>query len=105
MRAVASLAARRVDDAGDVPAGGEDVTHGPAKQLGDAPRRIPRHDVVLLTADRIGILADAAQIDRFTLQLDLAGLDQIVLDVGIAQVPTMRSPGHARAVAVPIQKV
>src|SRR4051812_34001191 len=88
-----------------MPAGGKHVAQSSPEQLCDAPSRVPGHDVVLLAAYRIGVLADAAQIDRLALQPDRAGLDQVVLDVGVAQVPAVRSPGHARAVTVPVQQV
>src|SRR5215210_2608907 len=49
---VSALAARRVDDAGDVAAGGEHEPHVAAEQLGDTPGGVPGHDVVLFGADR-----------------------------------------------------
>src|SRR5208283_1102436 len=52
---VGPLAARRVDDPRDMTAGGQRETHGAAEELGDAPGGVPRHDMVLLRADRIGV--------------------------------------------------
>src|SRR3954452_7743106 len=60
---VIALAARRVDDSRDMAAGGQYEPHLAAKQLCDAPRRIPRHDMVLLRADRIRLQANTAEVD------------------------------------------
>src|SRR4051794_34919178 len=61
--------------------------------------------MVLLAADRIGVLANATEVDRLVLERDFARLDQVVLDVSVAQVPAVRRTGHARAVAVPVQQI
>ncbi len=61
--------------------------------------------MVFLRPDRVDVLTDAAEVQRLALQVDLAGLDQVVLDVGVAQVPAVRRPGHAGAVAVPVEQV
>ena len=74
VRPIGAFAARRVDDAGNVAAGREDETHLAARELGDAPSRVPGHDVVLLRADRVDVQPDAAEVQCLALQLDLAGL-------------------------------
>jgi len=61
--------------------------------------------VVFLRPDRVDVLTDAAEVQRLALQVDLAGLDQVVLDVGVAQIPAVRRPGHAGAVAVPVEQI
>src|SRR3954471_13521548 len=70
---VRALAARRVDDSRDMAAGGQHEPHLAAKQLCDPPRRVPRHDVVLLRPDRIGLEGNTAEVDWDTLERNVAG--------------------------------
>src|SRR5215211_658259 len=70
---VSAFAARRIDDPCNMAAGGAHVPHVAAEQLRDTPRTIPWHDVVLLGADRVGVEANAAEIDGLALKRDCAG--------------------------------
>src|SRR5262249_25235264 len=64
---VGPLAPRWVDDPRDMAAGGQHEPHGAADELGDPPSGLPRYDVILLRADRIGVLWDATEVDRLAL--------------------------------------
>src|SRR5215207_2909797 len=77
---VGTLTTRRVDDPGNMAARGADEPHVPAEQLCDAPGCVPRHNVILLCPYGIGVLANAAKINRLPLECDLARLDQVVLN-------------------------
>ena len=70
---VGAFATGRIDDPCDMTAGGTHEPHVTAKQLCDAPGGVPGHDVVLLRPDRIGVLANAAEIDHLVLERDLPG--------------------------------
>src|SRR2546421_485235 len=63
------------------------------------------HDMVLLGTNRIDVLVNPTKVDWDTFEHNLVGLDQVVLQVGIAQVERVRRAGHARAVGVPIEQV
>src|SRR4051794_40874471 len=78
-RPVGAFAPWRIDDARDVTAGGEHEPHVAPEQLRDAPSGVPRYDVVLFRPDRVGVEANAAEIDRHALKRDFPGFDQIVL--------------------------
>src|SRR5919107_1209327 len=90
-RPVGALAAWRVDDPGNMSAGGPYKPHVTAKQLRDAPGRVPGHHVVLLRSHRIRVLANATKINCLTFERDIARLDQIVFHIGVAQVPAVSS--------------
>src|SRR3954452_15272409 len=74
-RPIGALAARWVDDARDMAAGGPDEPHVAPEQLCDAPSGVPGHDVIFLRPDRIGVEANAAEIDRHALERDFPGFD------------------------------
>ena len=61
--------------------------------------------MILLGANRINVLANLPKVNRHPLQGNCIGLDQIVLQVGVAQVERVRRLGHARAVGVPVEQV
>ncbi len=61
--------------------------------------------MILLGADRVHVKFDAPQIQRLAVQAHLAWLDQVVFQIGVAQIPAMRGAGHPGAVAVPVQQV
>lgn len=58
--------------------------------------------MVLLSSNSIDVLIDLTEVDRDTLQDDLVWLDEIVFQVGIAQVERMSGTSHACAVGIPI---
>src|SRR5215217_8420257 len=104
-RPIHPFASWRIDDPGNVAARGTHKPHATAEELRDTPGSVPRNDMVLFRPDRVGVLANAGKINRLALEGDFAGFDQIVLHVGIAQVPAMGRPRHASAITVPIQEV
>jgi hypothetical protein len=63
---------------GDMPTRRQHKTRLRARQLCDPPGRAPGHDVVLLSADRVDVLPNSAQIDGLTEKREFARLDQIV---------------------------
>src|SRR5947209_4333687 len=88
-----------IDDSGNMAA----ATQGKAclltaGKLADAPGRLPGHDMVLLCTNGVDILANLAEVDGYTLQDDLVGLDEIVILVGIAQVERVGHTGHTRSI-------
>src|SRR5919199_6391137 len=96
---VATLAlAGGVDHTGYVARVGEGEAHRAPCELGDLPRRGPRHDVVLLRPYGVDVALDLAQVYGTALYLYLAGLHQVVLQVGVAKVEAVGVAGHARAV-------
>ena len=98
------LRARRVDDAGDVPAAAEHEPHRPADQRRGLVRRLPRHDVVVDRADDVGRRLDRAQVDDAARDLQRAR-GQLVPDVEVAQVERVHRGRHPGAVGVPGQDV
>src|SRR5215212_10559329 len=76
-----------------------------AGELPDLPRRIPRDDVIPLGPHRVGLSLYLAQLYGPALQFYLAGLDEIVLEVGVAEVEAVGVAGHAGAVGVPVEEV
>src|SRR5215467_14880441 len=104
-RPICAFATRRIDDPGNVTAGSNHETHVTAHELRDTPSRPPGHNVVLLGSDGIDVVPDTAQIEFFSVQLDPAGHDQIILHVSVTQVPAMCGACHTRAVAVPVEEV
>ena len=61
--------------------------------------------MVLLRTNGVDILVNLAKINRHTLQDDLVGLDQIVLQIGIAQVERVGIARHTRSIGVPVEQV
>src|SRR5829696_272301 len=94
-----------VDHAGDVAAVGEGEAGLGVGELPDLPRRVPRDDVVPLGADGVDLALYLAQVYGTTLYLYLAWLDEVVLEVGVAQVEAVGVAGHVRAVGVPVEEV
>src|ERR1700686_1172321 len=90
--------ARLMNDARNMTTPTQDKAHLPTGKLRDTPGRFPWHNMILLCANRIDIEADLLEINGNTLQHNLLRLDEIVLQVGIAQVERMRRAGHARAI-------
>ena len=73
--------------------------------LANAEGLFPRHDVVVLGTDRIQWLGDAGQVDRLTANRQCIRLDQVVVQVHLAQIKRVHACGHARGVHVPEQHV
>src|SRR5579859_1587566 len=94
-----------VDDASNMAAAAEDEAYGAVGKLRDAPGRLPGDDVVLFRANGIDVLADLAQVNRNAPEDNLARLDEVVLQVGVAQVEGVRRARHARAIGVPVEQV
>src|SRR5947209_2562056 len=94
-----------IDDAGNVATATQGKVCLAAGELGDAPGRLPGHDMVLLCANSVDILANLAEINGYTLQDDLVGLDQIVLQVGIAQVERVGCRGHTSSIDVSVDQI
>src|SRR5690242_19913013 len=68
-------------------------------ELLNAPCRVPGHDVIFLRADGIDIQPYLPQVEWDALELNLTRLDQVVLHVGVAEIPAMSCTRHARPVA------
>src|SRR5580692_9614546 len=102
---VCALSAGRIDDPGDVAAGGKHEAHVAAHELRNTPGSLPGDNVVLLGSDGIDVVLNTAQIEFFSVQLDLARHNQVVLHVSVTEVPAVCGARHARAVAVPVKEV
>ena len=73
--------------------------------MGRRIRPANRHDMVFTRAINIDRQIDLAQIDLLAAHRQLAGLDQVVLMVGIAQVPGVHGTGQVGGIAVPVQQI
>jgi hypothetical protein len=69
------------------------------------PRPRARCGLVLLRADGINVQPYLSQVERDTFELNLTGLDQVVFHIGVAEIPAMGCPRHARPVAIPIEQI
>ena len=102
---VALLLGRRVDDAGNVARGAEHeallAAHHPCRGIG----RRPGHDVVLARAVDEDRRLDRAEVDLFAADRQRTGLDQFVLQVGVAQVPAVHRARQIGRVAIPVEQV
>src|SRR5664279_3522544 len=96
---------RRVDDAGNVAGSAEHEAALALEDLGASIGARPRHDVVFARRVDVGRRVDATEIDPFTTDDRLAGLDQVVFEVGVAQAPAVHRTRQVGAVAVPVQQV
>src|SRR5438128_975167 len=105
VRPVASAFARGIDDTGNMSAASQNKAHFAVSKLCDTPGRFPGDDMVLLSSNSIDILVDLTKVNGDTLEDDLVRLDEIVFQIGIAQVERMGSTSHARAISVPIKQV
>src|SRR6185312_4590860 len=94
-----------IDDASNMTTPTQDKAHLPTGKLRDTPGRFPGHNMILLSANRIDIEVDLLEIKGNALQHNLVRLDEIVLQVGIAQVERMRHASHARAIGVPVEQI
>src|SRR5271157_6325090 len=72
------------------------------RTLRDTPGSLPGDNVVLLGSDSIDVAPNTAQIEFFSVQLDLARHNQVVLHVSVTEVPAVCGACHAHAVAVPV---
>src|SRR5690242_4837342 len=79
---VGALSAWWIDDARNVTTRREHEARSSSDELLNAPCRVPGHDMVLFGADGIDIQPYLSQVERDTFELNLTGLDQIVLHVG-----------------------
>ena len=61
--------------------------------------------MVLLRTNSIDILTNLAEVYRNALQNNLVGFDEIIFQVGIAQVERVRISGHTRTICIPIEQV
>src|SRR5688572_11271932 len=94
---VGPFAPWRIDDPCNMAAGGSYEPHIASKQLRDAPSSVPGNDVIFLRTHRIGILTNAAEINHLALERDLARFDEVVLDIGVAEIPAMGRACHPGA--------
>src|SRR5947209_1242712 len=102
---VTSPFARGIDNTGNMPTPTQGKTRFSPDKPGDAPCRLPGYDMILLCANSVDILLNLAKVNRHSFQDNFIGLDQIVLQVGVAQVERVRFTSHARAVVVPVEQV
>src|SRR2546429_6395196 len=102
---VAPILAWWTDDTSNVTTGPKHKAHRTAGKLRDAPGRLPGNDTILLGTNGVDVLADLPKVNGHTLQDNLIGLDQVVLQVGVAQVERMGSTGHARPIRIPVEQV
>src|SRR5947209_20277726 len=93
VRPVASAFTGWIDDAGNVATATQGKACLAPGQLADAPGRLPGHDMVLLCTNSVDILVNLAEVNGNTLQDNLVGFDQIILQVAIAQVERVRPAG------------
>jgi len=74
-RPICALSARRINDPGDVAAGGKHKAHVAAHELRHTPGSLSGDNVVLLGSDGIDVVPNTAKIEFFSVQLDLARHD------------------------------
>src|SRR5262249_27939991 len=102
VRPIGALSAWWIDNARNVTARRKHEARLSSDELLNAPCRVPGHDMVLFGTDGIDIQPYLSQVERDTFELNLTGLDQIVLHIGVAEIPAMGSTRHARPVAIPV---
>src|SRR5471030_619632 len=95
---------RRVDHPGDMPRGSDHKALGPAQQVGAGVGAAPRHDVVVMGGEDVRRRLDGSQVEFDPAAIQFAGF-QVVLQVGVAQVPAIHRAGQVGAVVVPEQQV
>src|SRR5262249_10471296 len=98
------LVACRVDQGGDVPAGGQDEPGLASEQLAAAVTGLPGADVVGHAGDRVAVSVDLGQVCLDAEHGDPAGLGQRV-GHGAADEVAVQGGGHPRGVGVPVQDV
>src|SRR5215470_8042128 len=101
----ALLAGGRIDDAGDVTAGGQNEARIPSHEILRAVRALPRHYVVLARSQHIEWYVDLRQVDRQPALRGLAGLLDLVIEIGVARIPAIHRTRQADAVGIPVQEV
>ena len=95
---------RRVDQGGDVPAGGEHEPDVAAEQLGGTVGRRPGHDMVVDACHHVAVDVDLGQIDGGTEQAGGTRLGQRVGHGDLDEV-AVQPGGHPGGVGVPVQDV
>src|SRR5580765_8678002 len=94
-----------VDHAGDVPRGAEDEAALALEDGGGAIGPLPGHDVVFARGVEVGRRRDLGDIDLLAADRERARLLELVLEVGVAQVPAVHRSRQVGAVAVPVEQV
>src|SRR5246127_28342 len=69
------------------------------------PSRAQRYDVVPLPDDRVDVFAYTTKIDRLIEKRDLPRFDQVVLEIGVMEIETVRRGDHTGAIVVPIEQI
>ncbi|MOA25475.1 hypothetical protein D3C78_1462000 [compost metagenome] len=93
-----------VDHPGDMPRGAENEAFAAAEQPGAGISALPGHDVVVMGGEDVGRRIDRAQVQLHPAAVQFAGF-QVVLQIGVAQVPAVHRPRQVGAVVVPEQQV
>src|SRR2546421_2064841 len=101
---VLPLGVRRVDDAGDVPRGGQDEAHVACQKLRRRVGAAPGCDVVLDRPHDVDVPGDVPKLEVPARQRHLVP-GELVLVVAVAEVERVHGGGHAGAVGVPGQDV
>ena len=81
------------------------VLHGRLQLVGNFERGLPRGDVVFHAADGIERLTDAAQINAVTGQIQAVFLNQLIVQIELAQVKRVHDARHARDIGIPEQHI
>ena len=96
---------RRVDDPGDVARGAHHKALLALEDLCRAVGGLPGHDVVLARAVDVDGGLDEAEVQLLAAHRQLARLFQLVLQVGVPQVPAVHRARQVGGVAVPVEQV
>ena len=73
--------------------------------LGGGVSPANRHDVVLARAIDVGRHVQRAQIDFFAADGGFTGFDQVVFEIGVADVPSVKRARQVGGIAVPVQQI
>ncbi len=96
---------RRVDHARNVAGGPHHKAFLAGQHLGRRVGAANRHDMVFTRTVNVDRQIQLAQVDFFATHHGLAGLDQVVFQVGVAQIPGVKRTRQVGGVAVPVQQV
>ena len=102
---VALVGLGRVDHAGDVAGSAHHETPLAGQRLRAGVSAADGHDVVFARAIHVKRHVQLAQVDFFAAHGELAGFDEVVFQIGVAQIPGVEGAGQVRGVAVPVQQV
>src|SRR6476620_8070195 len=101
----AFVAGRRIDHTCDVTARSKNESCLTTDQILGTKCRLPRHNVILAGCEKINRRVNLGKIHRDPTLCGLAGILDIVLNIGIPRVPAVHRAGQADTVGIPIQQI